>query len=153
MRPFYLHLIYFLALLFTSAATAEIYKWVDEQGNVYFTDRPPSNQTTEKIEVKINSYTSPLITDIDRLFGKSNELVMYSTSWCGYCKKARDYFNANGIAFKEYDVENSSKGKRDYDKLGRGGVPILLMGKQRMNGFSVKKFHRFYNNNLKNAKQ
>ena len=25
------------------------------------------------------------------------EVVLYSTSWCGYCKMARDFFAANGI--------------------------------------------------------
>lgn len=150
MHTHLLNLLFFIGLVFTTTATAEIYKWVDEQGNVHFTDQPPPNQTTEKIEVKINSYTSPKIVDVDRLFGKSNKLVMYSTSWCGYCKKARNYFIANNIAFEEYDVENTNKGKRDYDKLGGGGVPIILMGNKRMNGFSVHKFKRFYEDNKKN---
>jgi len=150
MHTHLLNLLFFIGLVFTTTATAEIYKWVDEQGNVHFTDQPQPNQTTEKIEVKINSYTSPKIVDVDRLFGKSNKLVMYSTSWCGYCKKARNYFIANNIAFEEYDVENTNKGKRDYDKLGGGGVPIILMGNKRMNGFSVHKFKRFYEDNKKN---
>jgi glutaredoxin len=137
-------LLFFLGLLFTATATSEIYKWIDEQGNVHFTDRPPANEITEKIDLKINSYSSPQIIDIDRLFGKTNKIVMYSTSWCGYCKKARDYFNSHNIAFEEYDVENSNKGKRDYKKLGGSGVPIILLGNKRMNGFSVNKFKRLY---------
>ncbi|KPJ94953.1 MAG: hypothetical protein AMJ53_04020 [Gammaproteobacteria bacterium SG8_11] len=135
--------------LIAFSATGEIYKWTDEQGNVYFTDRPPPNQTTEKIEVKINSYTSPTIVDIDSMFGKTDKIVMYSTSWCGYCRKARNYFKANKIAFEEYDVETTDRGKRDYQNLGTGGVPIILMGNKRMNGFSVSKFERFYQDNRK----
>jgi len=133
-----------ISLITATGVTAEIYKWIDEQGNVHFTDRPPSNQVTEKIEVKINSYSSPKIVDVDRLFDKTNKVIMYTTSWCGYCKKARDYFNSNNIAFDEYDVETTTKGKRDYEKLGGDGVPIILMGNKRMNGFSVEKFQRFY---------
>jgi glutaredoxin len=143
-------LLFFVSLLFTATATGEIYKWIDQQGNIHFTDRPPANEITEKIEVEINSYTSPKIIDLDRLFGKSNKLVMYSTAWCGYCKKARDYFNSNNIAFDEYDIENTNKGKRDYKKLGGSGVPIILMGNKRMNGFSVNKFKRFYKGNRTN---
>ena len=48
---------------------------------------------------------------------------MYGTTWCSYCKKARSYFGANEIQYKEYDVENSEKGKRDYKKLGAKGIP------------------------------
>jgi glutaredoxin len=148
-QPHHVILTFIVGLLSTSPATGEIYKWIDEHGNVHFTDRPPPNQITEKVTVKINSYTSPEIIDVDRLFGKTNKIIMYSTSRCGFCKKARDYFHASNIDFEEYDVENSNKGKRDYEKLGGSGVPIILMGNQRMNGFSVKKFERFYQNNKK----
>ena len=44
----------FLAM--TTAANAEVYKWVDEDGNVHFTDTPPPKQETE--EVKIHSSSS-----------------------------------------------------------------------------------------------
>ncbi len=40
-------------LVCTVPAHAEVYKWVDENGNVHFTDTPPPKQETE--EVKIHS--------------------------------------------------------------------------------------------------
>jgi hypothetical protein len=46
--------------------------------------------------------------------------------------------------FSEYDVDKSSKGKRDFKKLGGKGVPVILVGKQRMNGFSAGKFEKIY---------
>ena len=69
---------------------------------------------------------------------------MYGTTWCGYCKKTRSYFGANKIRYKEYDVENSEKGKRDYKKLGAKGIPVMLVGKKRLNGFSEASFKRIY---------
>ena len=33
-------------------------------------------------------------------------IVMYVKPGCPYCQKARDHFNANGIAFAEYDAQN-----------------------------------------------
>ncbi|MGI9290354.1 MAG: glutaredoxin domain-containing protein [Gammaproteobacteria bacterium] len=69
---------------------------------------------------------------------------MYSTEWCGVCKKARNYFTANDIPFKEYDVEKSTKGARDYKKLNARGVPVILVGKSRLNGFSSGKFENLY---------
>lgn len=38
-------------------ANAEVYKWVDEDGNVHFTDTPPPKQKTE--EVKIQRAATP----------------------------------------------------------------------------------------------
>ncbi len=51
-----LALILAASLAMTTAAHAEVYKWVDEDGNVHFTDTPPPKQKTE--EVKIDSAPS-----------------------------------------------------------------------------------------------
>ncbi len=42
---------------------------------------------------------------------------MYSTVWCGFCKKAREYFVANRIPFVEYDVDKDIQAMRRYKKL------------------------------------
>ena len=64
------------------------------------------------------------------------EVKMYATSWCPYCAKARAYFARRGIAYVEVDVEKSRAGRAEYDRLGARGVPVILVGAQRMNGFS-----------------
>ena len=33
-------------------------------------------------------------------------LVMYSTVWCGYCKRLKTAMKASGIAFTEVDIEH-----------------------------------------------
>ncbi len=38
-------------LLATPAAQAEVYKWVDKDGTVHFTDKPPPNQETEEVKL------------------------------------------------------------------------------------------------------
>ena len=34
------------------------------------------------------------------------QLVMYSTVWCGYCKRLKTALKASGIAFTEVDIEH-----------------------------------------------
>jgi len=127
--------------------SAEIFKWTDDSGKVHFGDSPPRAHQVEKIEVKINSYTSSEIVPFEASVSvdtRQGKVVMYSTVWCGYCKKARRYFKENGIPFKEYDTETTKKGRDDYKKLKGTGVPIILVGKKRMNGFSPSGFERLY---------
>ena len=69
---------------------------------------------------------------------------MYSAEWCGYCKKAKRYFNMKGISYTEYDVEKNARAKSEYEKMGATGVPVILVGKKRMNGFSEKGFEKLY---------
>ena len=71
---------------------------------------------------------------------------MYSTSWCGACKRAKQYFNENGINYVEYDVETNEKGKQDFRELGGRGVPIILVGNKRLNGFTASSFEKIYRN-------
>lgn len=129
---------------------AEIYQWKDEHGKIHFTDKPPQKVTTKKIKLQINSFSSPKVSpfkfdaSLISTRAASTDVVMYSTTWCGYCKKAKRYFNQQNIAFEEYDVEKSDKGRKDYKALNGKGVPIILVGDRRMNGFSVKAFERIY---------
>ncbi len=66
----------------------------------------------------------------------SQQVVMYATSWCGYCRKAREYLKRNGIAYVEYDIEKSSEGKRRFAELGGTGVPLILVGTQKIRGWN-----------------
>lgn len=124
--------------------SAEIYKWVDEHGKVHFTDQPPSAANVKRLKLRINTYTSPEVTDVARDLGTNSKVTMYGASWCSVCAKARNYFRVKGIAFVEYDIENSSKGRRDYKRLGGKGVPIILVGQKRLNGFSPRTFEKLY---------
>ncbi len=129
-------------VLSVSAAYGEIYKWVDANGKTYFSDSKPKSDSVEAVTLKINTYTDVSFDDGAGDVGE--KVVMYSTSWCGYCKKARRYFERNNITFVEYDIERNRRAKAEYDRLGGRGVPVILVGTRRMNGFSVDGFKRIY---------
>ncbi len=141
------------ALTTVGAARGEVYKWVDDQGRIHFSDEKPVREQAETVDIEVTSYSFPTVkanplskrSSDGSSTGERPTVIMYSTTWCGFCKKARRYFRANDIPFREYDVEKSSKGKRDYEKLGGRGVPIILVGDKRLNGFSVERFRRIYN--------
>lgn len=38
-------------VLYSEDATADIYKWVDEEGNVHYSDNPPQNAETERVQL------------------------------------------------------------------------------------------------------
>lgn len=141
--PAGLILTFFLGL---QPLAAEVYKWVDENGRVHFSDNKPGNKQAEPVNITpiVNTYTTPKITFLPELpeleSGRAKEVVMYSASWCGVCKTAREYFLDNRIKFKEYDIETTKKGEKDFKKLNGRGVPIILVGRQRLNGFNVSSF-------------
>ena len=141
-------LLLLLTLMLAFAASAEIYKWTDAAGKVHFSDQKPQDAKTESVRLKINSYThvtyelsAPAATAVAPAAGN---VVMYSTTWCGYCKKARAYFAANNIPYTDYDIEHSAAARRQYDAFGGRGVPVIFVGQARMNGFSSQVFEKLY---------
>lgn len=138
-----------ISLLVIDVGQAEVYRWTGEDGRIHFGDRPPAEAEPEQLELHINTNDAPQIvnrpsTTKSRSKISDRKVVMYSAGWCGVCKHARAYFKAKRIPYAEYDIETSSKGRRDFRRLGGKGVPIILVGEGRMNGFSVVGFRTLY---------
>lgn len=124
-------------------AAAEVFKWTDSAGRVHYGDKEPEDAKSERLKVQVQSYDGPAkVMDWAAILHKKQpevpataNVVMYSTSWCPHCKRARAYFAQNGIAYQDVDVEKSEAGKRDFAALGGGGVPLILVGGKAMRGF------------------
>mgnify|MGYP002640375245 CR=1 FL=1 len=137
------------SLFLSMSVNAELYKWIDDSGKVYYKNTPPDQSQFERQAKQIGSYTRPeiltLIFDANAGVSQgSQNVIMYSTTWCGVCKMAKRYFRQNSIPFVEYDVENSNKGRQDFKKLGGKGMPIILVGNKSMVGFSGASFEKIY---------
>jgi glutaredoxin len=74
----------------------------------------------------------------------SKQVVMYATSWCPYCRQARNYFREQGIPYVEYDIEKNEEAGRAYRNFGGKMIPVIFVGKRRMNGFSIAGFNKIY---------
>jgi len=51
---------------------------------------------------------------------------IYTTTYCPYCKMAKEYFAKKNVAFEEYNVENDEKALEEMvRKSGQMGVPVI----------------------------
>jgi len=71
---------------------------------------------------------------------------IYVTSWCGYCKQAVKYMKSKGIAYVAYDIEKDSAANQRHKELGGRGVPLIIIGSNRMSGFSAETLEYYLNN-------
>ncbi len=118
----------------------DLYKWTDEFGRIHYTDKPPTNENVEKKEIKIKSYDGPAqILDYAAALNRDPTVKIYSAEWCGVCKRAKKYMQERNIKFRELDIEKDRAARREFKKLNGRGVPVILVGRQRMNGFSPAK--------------
>jgi len=73
-------------------------------------------------------------------------VLMYSTAWCGVCKRARAYFEKNSIAFEERDVDKDATARVEYLQLNpRRSVPTIKIGDEVIVGFSPGSVERALN--------
>jgi len=130
----------YLLLIFvvcTGIVSADVYKWTDEAGHTHFGNKPHDLEKAEKITLKVDK-PNPSATP------SAKQVIMYATSWCGYCKKARVYFAENNIPYTEYNIETDAEAKQTYKSFGGKGVPVIFIGEERMDGFNVASFSEIY---------
>ena len=113
----------------------DVYKWTDADGRVYFGDRPPEGAAVQEIAIRSSNGPADVARAVD---GNSVDrgVTVFSAVWCGVCKQAKNHLKARGVSFTEYDIETNSHGKAEFKRLGGRGVPLILVGAQRMSGFS-----------------
>ena len=128
-----LFIVFFLILVITGLAGAELYRWVDENGVVHLSDVPPENAIkSAEVQSTISS---------ENLTGPKVEL--YTTSWCPYCQKARDFFRSRGIPFTEYDIEKDKAAAARKNRLDKKkGVPFAMINGRGIHGWSAAAYEQ-----------
>lgn len=156
--------ILFVLLTATGLAFSQMYRWVDEDGKVHFSDSPPPNaksvQRMQFIQTQKDSFQSVTPSERDTVKFKSDKypvsessektgtrkapkVELFTTSWCPYCDMAREFFRSKGIPFTEYDIEKDRSAALRKMQLDRGkGVPFVLINGQGISGFSKEAYER-----------
>jgi glutaredoxin len=69
--------------------------------------------------------------------GDVPEIILYQTSWCGYCRKAQNLLEDLGAVYVAKDVERDRQAAREYREKGRGysGIPLIDFDGQLVRGY------------------
>lgn len=145
----------------SGVAYGEMYKWIDDKGLVYFGDTP-SRKATSKSKVESLPTTPFRAPQPQAVLGQEEQsparlrplkialpqaapapvmtdasVEMFVTSWCGYCKKAREFFADRGIALIEYDIEvDPAAAQRKQEIYPSPGVPLVVINGKPIQGFA-----------------
>jgi glutaredoxin len=158
--PKFILVLIFLIFFVQGAVSAEYYKWEDENGNINITNYPPPTKAAKNVKVHASDPESNDVTpsaqeptpkepkaapsrEVELKPGRSHDVELYVTSWCPYCKMAKEFFNSRNIYFTEYDIEkdrNAAERKKRLDP--NGGVPFAVINGQQIRGFSQSAYER-----------
>lgn len=66
----------------------------------------------------------------------TNNVTIYSTTWCGFCHAAKQYLDKIGVKYTDRDVESDpAAGLESVEKSGQRGIPVLDIGGTIIVGF------------------
>lgn len=148
--------LFLLALLLPLAGITQaqtVYRSVDADGRIIYSDKPPAGSKVDKTLNFANLPASPLPDSVLRYQDElqksmqkrlsdaqrpvSGQPVLFVTKWCGYCKQAKAYLAEKGIQYREHDIETPSGMQALVASGIRGsGVPVMLWNEQRVLGYS-----------------
>jgi len=63
-------------------------------------------------------------------------VLIYSSSWCGYCARAKKLLSAKGVAFEDIDVDAEPRRRIEMRAKagGRNSVPQIFIDGQHVGG-------------------
>ena len=129
-----------VSALAASAALAQstVYRWVDKDGKVQFTDTPPPTDAKSVTERRMGGGGSdeqlPYATQVA---ARRSPVTLYASDDCGdYCAQGRELLSKRGIPFAE---KNPQKNPADAEALkaaiGALEVPVLMVGTTPVKGY------------------
>jgi glutaredoxin len=125
-------LIFLIVALAAAGASAQQYRWVDDNGGVHYTDTPPppSAKKAQKKNLKANAVGSQPNYALSQAM-KTAPVTLYTHPDCKEaCQIARAVLNQRGVPFTEVATTDNQK----IDELRRVSgvvtVPVLVVGAQ-----------------------
>jgi glutaredoxin len=128
-----------LAVAADCAAQSSVYRWVDKDGTVHFSDAPPPESAKDVTRKRMGGGDAddgqvPYATQVAM---KRNPVTLYASSACGdLCTNGRELLTRRGIPFSERDPMTNSEHREALRKLvGALEVPVLVVGATTLKGF------------------
>ena len=131
---------------------ATLYKSIGPNGEVIYSDQPPQSGKVEKtfnlsnlpatpLPDSVIKYRNELQKSMEKRLAESGRPssghpVIFTAKWCGYCRHALAYLAENKIGHTEHDIDTPGGMRAFAATGGSGGVPLLLVGEQKVRGYS-----------------
>ena len=134
-----------------------LYQWTDASGNVHFVaslDQVPARYRDRVGRLELGPQRKAAARDRvgyvagqraapkKRPFAYSPDptVVVYTTPWCGWCRKTLAWLDGQGIAYQNKDIEADSRWRDELiRKTGKTSIPVVEIEGELVRGFNPEK--------------
>lgn len=122
------------------ALAQQMYKWVDGEGIVHYSDTPPP-PTEKRVQVKDFS-SAPMTPAVPLPYAlaqavKNNPVTLYTGSRCTPCDQARNALRDRGVPFTEKTISNQAGKDKLLEVSGASTVPFMTIGRKQVRGYAA----------------
>lgn len=135
-------MIFALCIASSLAGAQQMYRWVDKDGKVHYTQTPPPPEAAKSVQRKsLGAGPAPAgaLPYATQVAMKNSPVTLYTSSDCGAaCEEGRKYLNQRGVPHKEIRVVDE-KGIEELKRVsGKASVPTLFVGRDMQTGFETE---------------
>lgn len=127
------------------AASAQLYRWTDENGRVHVTDTPPPASAKNVRKRALDAAPDPAAGASQpyavQLAAKNYPVTLYTAPDCAPCGAARALLNQRGVPFREVSVVGEQESAQLRQAVGSLSVPSLVVGTSTQKGFEQGAYH------------
>lgn len=121
--------------LAAAASAAQLYRWVDDKGNVEWRDTPPPPHA-KKVEIRNmggNTIETSTLPYSQQQAIKNHPVTLWIFDCGEICDRARAHLARRGVPYTERNAQKDVEGLRKL--TGGAEVPVLLVGTKQLKGY------------------
>jgi glutaredoxin len=126
-----------------NARAESLYRWVDAQGVVHYSDvAPPAPVKAEQRKISANVIQTSEVDYATQMAVKNFPVSLYTAPDCkDPCAEARALLQKRGVPFQEVSVKDEQSAAQLKKDFGTLEVPVLKVGKDVQHGFEPGAFN------------
>jgi glutaredoxin-like YruB-family protein len=134
---------------------AVFFRYTDETGTVRFVSslqqvpkkfrdsaRPVANDRVQRAPAQARNKTGVAERALEQGYEQAtaHDVVLYSTSWCGWCRKTMAFLKREGVEFENRDIEEDEAWAEELiEKTGSTSIPVVEIDGEIIRGYDPKR--------------
>jgi glutaredoxin len=127
-------------LTLAGAASAQMYKWVDEKGVTHFGDTPPPADKGKPLALQRRGAGESGGAQLPYALAeaaRNSPVTLYTMTGCESCERGRQLLRQRGVPFVEKTVSSNEDLARLKEISNDATLPVLVVGQRKLVGFEA----------------